>query len=138
MGEPYKTAEIVRSILATMYSAASDGVPGNDDSGSMGAWYAFHTLGFYPNAGQDVYLISSPVFPKVTLTMEDGKQLTIIAKKASDKNIYIKSCKLNGKPLDRCWLHHSEIVDGGTLEFEMGPRPTAWATAGPLPPSMSD
>ena len=138
VGEPYKTAEIVRSILATMYSAASDGVPGNDDSGSMGAWYAFHTLGFYPNAGQDVYLISSPVFPKVTLTMEDGKQLTIIAKKASDKNIYIKSCKLNGKPLDRCWLHHSEIVDGGTLEFEMGPKPTAWATAGPLPPSMSD
>lgn len=138
VNQPYKTADIVRRILRDMYWNAGDGVPGNDDSGSMGAWYAFHTLGFYPNAGQDVYLISSPVFPKATLTFEDGRKMVITAKDASPKNIYVKSCKLNGKPLDRCWLHHEEIVSGGTLEFEMTSKPTAWGTAGELPPSKSD
>ena len=138
VNQPYKTAEIVRRILREMYWAAGDGVPGNDDSGSMGAWYAFHTLGFYPNAGQDVYLISSPVFPKVTLRFENGKKLNIVANNASEKNIYVKSCKLNGKALNRCWLHHAELVDGGTLEFEMCSKPSAWASDGELPPSMSD
>ena len=138
VNEPYKTAGIVRRILKDMYWDGGDGVPGNDDSGSMGAWYAFHTLGFYPNAGQDVYLISSPVFPKATLTFEDGKKLVIIAKNASDRNIYVKSCKLNGAPLNRCWLHHREIVAGGTLEFEMTSKPTSWAADGQLPPSASD
>ena len=138
VGEPYKTAAIVRRILREMYTSQRDGVPGNDDSGSMGAWYAFHTLGFYPNPGQDVYLISSPVFPKATLTFEDGKQLVITARNASEKNIYIKSCKLNGKPLNRCWLRHGEIIGGGTLEFEMTSKPTSWATEGLLPPSLSD
>jgi len=138
VGEPYKTARIVRQILATQYSSASDGVPGNDDSGSMGAWYAFHSLGFYPNAGQDVYLISSPVFKRATLTFENGKQMIITSINSSDKNIYIQSCKLNGKQLDRCWLRHSEIVNGGTLEFIMGPEPSTWAINGELPPSMSD
>lgn len=137
VNQPYKTAKIVRRILDTQYTSARDGVPGNDDSGSMGAWYAFHCLGFYPNAGQDVYLISSPVFPKTVLKMEDGKELTILAKKTSDRNIYIQSARLNGKPLDRCWLRHSEIVNGGTLEFEMGPKPSSWASSGELPPSMS-
>jgi len=138
VGEPYKSAELVRDILKKQYTSQRDGVPGNDDSGSMAAWYAFHTLGFYPVAAQDVYLISSPVFPKAVLTMEDGKVLTITAKNASDKNIYVKSCKLNGVELGRNWLRHSEIVNGGTLEFVMCSKPTDWGTDGQLPPSMSD
>lgn len=138
VGLPAKTAKIVRGILSTQFTSATDGVPGNDDSGSMGAWYAFHSLGFYPNAGQDVYLVSSPVFEKVTMTFEDGKQMVIKASNASSKNIYVQSCKLNGKPLGRCWLKHSEIVSGGTLEFVMGPEPSSWAIDGELPPSMSD
>ena len=137
VGQPWKTASIVRRILREMYWDAGDGVPGNDDSGSMGAWYAFHALGFYPNPGQDIYLISSPVFPKSTLTFEDGKQLVITAKNASEKNIYIKSCRLNGQALDRCWLRHSELINGGTLEFEMTSKPTSWGSNGPLPPSLS-
>lgn len=74
---------------------------------------------------------------KTVLKMEDGNELTILAKKTSDKSIYIQSARLNGKPLDRCWLHHSEIVNGGTLEFEMGAKPSSWASSGELPPSMS-
>lgn len=138
VGQPYKTAKVVRGILASQYTSARDGVPGNDDSGSMGAWYAFHALGFYPNAGQNVYLISSPMFDKVTLNFEDGKKLVVTAKNASAKNIYVQSCALNGKPLDRCWLRHEELVFGGSLEFVMGARPSSWATSGELPPSMSD
>ncbi len=138
VNQPYKTAKIVRQILADQYNATRSGVPGNDDSGSMGAWYAFHSLGFYPNAGQDIYLISSPVFPKATITLENGKKLEIIAKNASEKNIYIQSCLLNGKPFDNCWFRHGDISEGAVFEFVMGDKPSEWATNGELPPSMSD
>ncbi len=138
VNEPYKTAKIVRHILSSQYNSGRSGVPGNDDSGSMGAWYVFHSLGFYPNAGQDVYLISSPVFPKVTVELENGRKLVIIAKNANEKNIYIQSCLLNGKPFNNCWFPHSDIANGATFEFVMGDKPSAWATNGDLPPSMSD
>lgn len=136
IGKQDKGVKIIRKILDEMFLSTSDGVPGNDDSGSMAAWYAFHALGFYPNAGQDIYLISSPIFPKVQLTFEDGKQLTIVAKNASKENIYIKSCSLNGVPLNRSYLHHKEIVDGGTLEFIMSSKPTSWASTGEIPCGM--
>jgi predicted alpha-1,2-mannosidase len=138
INKPYKTAKIVRQILATQYNSSRIGVPGNDDSGSMGAWYAFHSLGFYPNAGQDVYLISSPVFPKTTITLENGKQFVIVAKNANEKNIYIQSCLLNGNPYNKCWFRHGDITSGATFEFVMGDKPSSWADNGELPPSMSD
>ncbi|MDP4276124.1 MAG: GH92 family glycosyl hydrolase [Bacteroidota bacterium] len=138
INEPFKTAKIVRQILSTQYDTTKSGVPGNDDSGSMGAWYVFHSLGFYPNAGQDVYLISSPVYPKATITLENGKQIFITAKNASEKNIYIQSCKLNGKPFNNCWFRHADIENGANFEFVMGSKPSAWATNGALPPSMPE
>jgi predicted alpha-1,2-mannosidase len=136
INQPWKTARIVRQIMATQYNSGRDGVPGNDDSGSMGAWYAFHALGFYPNAGQDVYLISSPMFPKATITLENGKQVVITAKNAGAKNIYIQSCLLNGKPFNNCWFRHSDIANGANFEFLMGDKPSEWAANGVLPPSM--
>jgi len=138
VNEPYKTAAIVRRILASQYFPTRNGIPGNDDSGSMGAWYAFHTLGFYPNAGQDIYLISSPVFPKVTITLENQKKLTIIAHNANANNIYIQSLSINGKPYNKCWFRHSDIANGAILEFQMGKKPSKWGTGGELPPSLSD
>lgn len=138
INRPTKTAEIVRRVLAQHYSTRRDGLPGNDDSGSMAAWYAFHALGFFPNAGQDVYLISSPIFPKTTITLENGKKLVIKAINASPQNIYVQSLTINGQTWNRCWLRHSDIAQGGTMEFVMGPNPSAWATTGQLPPSLSD
>lgn len=138
VNQPYKTAKIVRQILSTQYQSTREGVPGNDDSGSMGAWFAFHSLGFYPNAGQDIYLISSPVFPKVTILLENGKHVVLIAKNASEKNIYIQSCTLNGKVYNNCWFKHADIANGAEFEFVMGNKPSKWATNGELPPSMSD
>jgi predicted alpha-1,2-mannosidase len=138
INQPWKTARIVRQIMATQYHSGRDGVPGNDDSGSMGAWYAFHALGFYPNAGQDIYLISSPMFPKATITLENGKQVVITARNAGEKNIFIQSCLLNGQPFNNCWFRHSDIANGANFEFVMGDKPSEWAMNGVLPPSMSD
>ena len=136
IGEQPKTAKLVRGLLADQYKTTPDGCPGNDDSGSMAAWYCFHAMGFFPNAGQDLYLISSPIFKKVTITMDNGKQFTITAKNAGEKNIYIKKAKLNGVPLNQSWFRHTDIMNGGTLDFEMSEKPAAWDT-GALPPSES-
>jgi len=133
-GEQHRTAALVRKLLATQYGAGRDGIPGDDDSGSMSSWYCFHSMGFFPVAGQDLYLISSPVFKKVTISMDNGKLFTVLAPKASDKNIYIKSAKLNGKPLNHAWFRHTDIAEGGTLEFEMTDKPAHW-DVGELPPS---
>ncbi len=138
IGKPYKSAERVREILTAYYKLGIDGIPGNDDSGSMSAWYIFNTLGFFPLAGTNVYLIGSPTFPKATITMVNGKQIMIIAKNASEKNIYIQSCKLNGKQFNNSWFRHTDIVNGANFEFVMGDKPSSWATKGALPPSMSD
>ena len=135
-GVQYKTAQTVRNILTRYYKDTPGGVPGNDDSGSMAAWFCFHALGFFPNAGQDLYLISSPVFSKAVITMDNGKTFTITALNGSEKNIYIQSAKLNGKPLDRSWFRHTDIKDGGTLEFVMTDNPVRW-DVGELPPSES-
>lgn len=135
VNRPDKTAEITRKALGTKYNTSRSGLPGNDDSGSMSAWYIFHAMGFYPNAGQDVYLISSPIFEKVEITLENGRKFTVTAAHASPRNIYVQSAKLNGKPLDRCWFRHIDIANGGTLEFVMGPEPSGWARNGTLPPS---
>ncbi len=132
---PDKTAEITRKVLRTRYSTNANGLPGNDDSGSMSAWFAFQSMGLYPNAGQDIYLITSPVFTKSSIKLSNGNVFEIVAPGASDQNIYIQSAELNGQPLDRCWLRHSEILAGGTLTLVMGPTPSSWSHNGELAPS---
>ena len=138
INKQYKTAVLVRKILATAYDTTSSGIPGNDDSGSMSSWYIFQSLGFYPNAGQDVYLISSPVFKEVSIHLENGHSLHIIAQNAGPENIYIQSAMLNGKPLQQNWFRHTDIINGGTLSFVMGNKSSGWSTTAQLPPSMSD
>ncbi len=135
VNRPDKTAEITRKVLRTRYSTRPDGLPGNDDSGSMSAWYAFQAMGLYPNAGQDVYLITSPVFTSASINLPGGGKFVIEAPEASETNIYIQSATLNGQPLDRCWLRHSEIAAGGVLSLVMGSQPSEWSKNGELPPS---
>lgn len=120
-GHPEKTQQRVHEILKSEYSASADGLAGNDDAGQMSAWYVFSALGFYPVCpGVPEYALGSPSFTKATIRMAGGKDFTIIAKGASEKNIYIKSAKLNGKPFDASILQHADIAAGGTLELEMG------------------
>jgi putative alpha-1,2-mannosidase len=94
----------------------------------MSAWYILASMGFHPICpGSTRYEITSPVFDKVTITLDEqyyqGKTFTIIAKNNSPENVYIQSMTLNGKPLDRLWITHDEITSGGTLEFVLGKEP---------------
>jgi predicted alpha-1,2-mannosidase len=135
--QPYKTAERVRKLLDTKYQNKRTGLPGNDDSGCMSSWYVFSSMGFYPIAGQDLYLIGTPLFSHIKIDLGNGNFFTIIAHNANIQNQYITTAKLNGKILDRTWFRHSDIIHGATLELEMSSSPSDWGTKGESPPSPS-
>ena len=123
-------------VRKNMTAYSGDNYPGDEDSGAMSAWYVFAALGFFPNAGQDLYLLNGPLFAKATLRMENGKAVVIEGVNASPENVYVQSATLNGKPLERAWLRHGEIRDGAALRFVMGPTASAWGTKS-LPPSLA-
>lgn len=135
-GRPDKSFKQVRNLLND-YKVGRLGLPGQDDSGAMSAWYIFGSIGFFPVAGQDVYLIGSPLFSKTTLKLDSGKTFTIIAKKTNNQNQYVQSAKLNGEKWDKCWFSHKDIINGGELVLEMGSIPSQWGSKIP-PPSISD
>lgn len=128
VGRPDLTAAAVKKIGAQFTRA---GYPGDDDSGAMSSWFIFSRLGFFPVAGQDLYLINGPHYAKVILQMENGKKITIHGAGASSENKYVQSARLNGAPLERAWFRHGAIKGGAELRFEMGPRASAWGTAQP-------
>ena len=136
-GRPDKNVDRVRAILNKNYKPIRSGLPGNDDAGTMSAWYVFGAMGFYPNAGQDVYLMSSPLFSKVIIVLGGGKKFVITANHLSPENKYIQSATLNGKPWDQAWFRHADIVDGAEMVLEMGNKPSGWGTKRPFPPSIS-
>ena len=138
-GRPDKSADIVHLLLEKAFTDSRAGIPGNDDSGAMSSWLIFQTLGFYPNAGQDIYLISTPSIPDASLTLANGRKFRIIAKNLDSNglNRYIQSASLNGVDLPNSWFRHAQIKDGATLVLEMGSAPTNWGRNVP-PPSMSD
>lgn len=111
----------VKKMMNEKYT--EKGYPGNEDSGAMGSWYIFAALGFFPNAGQPIYYLNGPSFPKITVSLGNGKKLLIEAKNLSKENIYIQSSAINGKKLGTPVISHSQIMEGGTLEFNMGPNP---------------
>jgi putative alpha-1,2-mannosidase len=126
-------------ILEKAFTDTRAGIPGNDDSGAMSSWLIFSTLGIFPVAGQDVYLISTPSIPDASLSLGNGKKLHIIAKNLDRDglNRYVQSATLNGVDLPNDWFRHAQIKDGATLVLTMGPAPSNWGRATP-PPSMSD
>jgi predicted alpha-1,2-mannosidase len=122
--KPWKTQEKIPMILKSMYRNAPDGLCGNDDCGQMSAWYIFSTLGFYPVCpGTTQYAIGSPYVEEAMITLPNNKKLTIKAPGLSEKNIYIQSVSLNGKPIKAPFLDHNEILKGGDLIFIMGEKP---------------
>ena len=128
MGVPWKTQARVREIAATAYANTPVGILGNEDCGQMSAWYVFTAMGFYPlNPASGEYMIGSPLFTRLALQLGNGKSFVVIAKNNATDNVYIQSAKLNGKPLDAPVIRYDQIMDGGTLEFVMGPRPSDWA-----------
>ncbi|QAY76477.1 GH92 family glycosyl hydrolase [Sphingosinicella sp. BN140058] len=129
-GQPWRTQERLKQIVDSQYKAAPDGLSGNDDIGQMSAWLLFTTLGFYPvTPGSNQYAIGRPFLDRATLTLPNGKSFDIVTDGLTDANPYIGGVTLNGRPLERSYLTHAEIVAGGELRFTMQAKPNkAWAT----------
>ncbi len=124
-GRPDLTQKWLPWIESEVYTAGADGVPGNDDAGTMSAWLVFSMLGFYGIPGTDQYVVGAPAFPRATLSVQGGS-FTIEAKGLSAANPYVQSVTLDGAPLASPLLHHRDFKAGGTLSFVMGPAPSRW------------
>lgn len=123
-GEPWKSQFWAREVMKKLYNATEDGYPGDEDQGQTSSWYVLSALGFYSVCpGTDEYVIGSPLFRKATITMEDGKKFIIEANNNDTQNVYIQSATLNGKSFDKNYVQYKDIINGGTLKFEMGSQP---------------
>ncbi|MFO0762283.1 MAG: GH92 family glycosyl hydrolase [Byssovorax sp.] len=125
LGRPDLTQKWVAWLRANVYSAGADGLPGNDDGGTMAAWYVFSALGFYPIAGTPRYVVGAPLFPYAEVAVEGGV-FTVDAPAVSAENVYVQKVTLNGAPLDKAEIVHADLKAGGSLVFEMGPKPSSW------------
>lgn len=126
LGKPWRSSDRIREIIAKNYNDGPVGLPGNDDSGAMSSWLAFHMIGLYPNAGQDYYLIHTPLLTSTTFHLEGGKEFKVVAEGLSDKNCYIQGVTLNGKDYPYSVLRHKDIMAGGELVLKMGKKPGNW------------
>ena len=125
-GRPWRTQELIREIVDTQYRPEPDGLSGNDDCGQMSAWYMFSCMGFYPvDPVSATYVIGAPQMPGFTLHLAGGKRFTIRAEGLSEKNLYVESVTLNGKPHTSPVLTHDDITRGGELVFKMTDHPVA-------------
>ena len=124
-GQPWKTQYHIREVMDKLYNSTESGYPGDEDEGGMSSWYVLSAMGIYSVCpGTDQYVIGSPVFKKITITMEDGKKFIIDANNNSKENVYIKSATLNGKDFQHNWIRYADIVNGGLLHFEMSNQPS--------------
>ncbi len=123
-GMPYKTQLYVNKILTELYSATPEGLCGNEDCGQMSAWYVFSAMGFYPvNPVEGRYQLGAPLFNKITIKTGPEKKFIITANKENSKHIYVQKVTLNGIKLDRTWITHDEIMQGGELHFVLDTQP---------------
>ncbi|MXV17317.1 GH92 family glycosyl hydrolase [Hufsiella ginkgonis] len=123
-GEPWKTQYWVREAMNKLYKATPDGYCGDEDNGQTSAWYVFSAMGFYPVCpASDQYVLGAPLFKKITMTLENGKQVVINAAANSPANKYVSTLTYNGKPYGMNWLSHKELFKGAVLNFNMVPVP---------------
>jgi predicted alpha-1,2-mannosidase len=123
-GEPWKTQFRVRDVMDKLYTAAPDGYCGDEDNGQTSAWYVFSALGFYPVCpGSNEYVVGSPLFKSVTLSLENGKKVSISAESNSVENCYINRMEVNGKAYSKNYLTHEDLLRGASIRFSMSPTP---------------
>ena len=143
-GEPWETQKVVRRVLRENYTAAPDGIPGNDDCGEMSSWAVLSMMGIYSvDPASLAYELVAPSFPKVTVHLAapyTGKSFTIEAPGARADMPFVQSVELNGKAHAKNWISFKSIADGGTLKVAVGPKPNEqWGAANDdAPPSLSD
>lgn len=134
-GSPYKTQAIVNRIINEQYSSRKDGLPGNDDLGTMGAWYVFACIGLYPEIpGVGGFTVNTPIFESVVLHLKNGD---LVIRGGSEKNIYIHSMKIDGQEYDSTWIDWERLENGAVIEYRTSSRPDRkWGTE-VTPPSYS-
>lgn len=126
-GAPWKTQQRVREIAAAHYKTGPDGLMGDDDCGQMSAWLLFTAMGIYPvNPASGEYMIGSPLEPRMSLKLANGKTFTVIANHNPAENMYVQSATINGRPLTVPVITWEQIQAGVTLQFEMGNKPSSW------------
>lgn len=128
VGQPSKAQQYATQVMKELYLNTPAGLCGNEDCGQTSAWYVFSAMGIYPmNPISGQYEIGSPIFPEVRMHLENGKTFTVKANGVNAENIYVQSVKLNGEPLKTSYITHQDIMNGATLELEMGAQPAgAW------------
>ena len=139
-GQPWKAQYWLRETMNRMYKATPDGYCGDEDNGQTSAWYVFSAMGFYPvTPATDQYVVGAPLFKKVTVNLDNGKQIVINAAANSVDNKYINALKYDGKAYGKNWLSHSDLVKGATLDFDMtaAPNKTRGTSESDFPYSMS-
>lgn len=124
VNRPWRTQELVDSVLHSQYRNAPDGLSGNEDCGQMSAWYILNAMGFYQVCpGEPVYSIGRPLFEEVIIHLPGQKDFVIRTKNNSKENKYVQSILLNGKPLEQPFFTHSDLTAGGVMEISMGAEP---------------
>jgi putative alpha-1,2-mannosidase len=137
-GRPDRTAEIVHNVLLQQFGTGRGGLPGNDDSGGLSSWNVWASLGLFPVAGQNLFLLNAPLFSSATIAVGDEsfrvRTRNFVEPVHGGPAQYVQSMRLNDEPLERSWISGSELHRGGELLVELGPEPSGWATTN-LPPS---
>ena len=123
-GQPWKTQYWIRRVMEQLYKPTPDGYCGDEDNGQTSAWYVFSAMGFYPVCpATDQYVLGTPLFKKMIISLANGKKLIINAPANSDNNKYVQSLQLNGKSVSTNWISHTELQKGGSLNWSMGNTP---------------
>jgi len=145
-GTPWLTQKWTREVMAHSYSAEPAGYVGDEDQGQLGSYFVLMAMGLFEMDGgcsqKPIYEIGSPLFSRIVVHLDEryypGRQFVIEAKNNSPKNVYIQSATLNGKPLNRPWIYHSDVVKGAMLVLTMGPEPnTKWGAAAEASPPQN-
>ena len=132
-GRPDRTAEVVHAAVNNMFGLGRGGLPGNDDSGALSSWYVWASLGLFPIAGQNLYLLNAPSFAQSRIAFADDELVIdapgFVEPLAGGPVQYVQNATFNGERLNRTWLTARELHRGGHLQLHLGPRHSAWAQA---------
>lgn len=140
-GQPWKSQYWIRRVMDQLYKPTTDGYCGDEDNGQTSAWYVFSAMGFYPVCpATDQYVLGTPLFKKMTLSLENGNKVIIHAANNSNKNKYVQSLQLNGKNYDKNWVSHFDLLEGSTMNYTMSaiPNKSKGTTAKAYPYSFSN
>ncbi|MFI5391822.1 MAG: glycoside hydrolase domain-containing protein, partial [Bacteriovoracales bacterium] len=140
LGEPEKTQDVLNRILNETFTDGPEGLPGNDDLGSTSSWYIFASMGLYPGIpGFGGFLVGKPIYPKVSITLPNGKILELDNANGASSDLYLHEVLFEGTSLDSTWMPWETLKNGGKLSFKVGDKSSLWGTnPKSYPPSYGD